>query len=318
MLGGFVITIWFICPILWGMSLSAFSPLDLCLHPIIAKNVFYSQFIPISVGMPYDNTGLPYNTSAIITNNLFDQAKYEQYSPMFLPITYAVTYGTIFAIYPAVIVHTFLWYRHDIVRQFRRSLKDETDIHAHLMQRYPEAPRWWFLALGIVCLVVGVISIEIGKTELPIWAFVVGIIFATVFLLPFGIIQAITNQQIFLSVLAEVLIGYALPGRPVAAMLFKVLASDTVSQAVSYCSDLKFAYYMKIPPRLVFAGQVIPSVVALFSAIVAQQWALEHIPDICSHKQKSFFTCPNIKIFSTASIIWGGIGPRRLFSHGAM
>ena len=84
-------------------------PSDLCLQFVIAKNVFYSQFMPVSVGMAFDNTGLPYNLSAVVTDNVFDPVKYQQYSPMFLPITYAVTYGTIFAIYPAVMVHTFLW-----------------------------------------------------------------------------------------------------------------------------------------------------------------------------------------------------------------
>lgn len=300
MLGGFVITIWIICPIMW------------------AKNVFYSQFMPVSVGMAYDNTGLPYNLSAVVTNNLFDQAKYEQYSPMFLPITYAVTYGTIFAIYPAIMVHTFLWYRHDIVRQFRRSLNDETDVHSYLMRRYRDVPRWWFGVFGMACVILGIVSIEVCKTGLPVWAFFLALVFAAFFVLPFGIIQAITNQQFFLSVLAEVLIGYALPGRPVAAMLFKMLASDTVGQAVTYCSDLKFGHYMKIPPRLTFTGQVLSSTVAVISSIIAQQWALDNIPDICSPEQKSFFTCPNLKIFTTASIIWGGIGPRRLFSHGAL
>lgn len=284
----------------------------------IAKNAFYSQFIPVSVGTAFDNTGLPYNLSAVVSNNVFDETMYEQYSPMFLPITYAVSYGAIFAMYPAVVVHTFLWYRHDIVRQFRRSLNDEADIHSRLMRRYRDVPRWWFAAFGAGCVVLGIISIEICKTGLPIWAFFLALIFVTVFVLPFGIIQAITNQQFFLSVLAEVLIGYALPGRPVASMLFKTLCSDSVAQAAAYCSDLKFGHYMKIPPRLTFTSQIVASTVTVIAGVVAQQWALDNIPDICSPDQKSFFTCPNLKLFTTASIIWGGIGPRRLFSFGAL
>jgi OPT family oligopeptide transporter len=318
MLGGFVITIWLICPILWGMSISASSSLDLCLHSVIAKNVFYSQFLPVSVGLAFDNTGLPYNLSAVVTNNTFDLVKYEQYSPMFLPITYAVTYGTIFAIYPAVVVHTFLWYRHDIVRQFRRSLHDETDIHSYLMRRYREVPHWWYVTFGVTCTLLGIVGIEITNTGLPIWAFFLAIIFAAFFMLPFGIIQAITNQQFFLSVLAEIVVGYALPGRPVATMVFKMIAGDTVAQAVAYSGDLKFGHYMKIPPRLIFAGQVFAAATAMISGILSQQWALDNIPNICSRHQKSFFICPNLKIFSTSSIIWGGIGPRRLFSAGAL
>lgn len=287
-------------------------------YSIIAKNVFYSQYMPISASSAYDNTGSPYNLSAVVTNSRFDQAKYEQYSPMFLPITYAVSYGPIFATYPAIVVHTFLWYRHDVVRQFSRSMKDENDIHAHLMSKYPEVPRWWFIALGAVSLVLGIIGIEVCHTGLPVWAFFFSILFAMIFVVPFGIVQAITNQQFFLAILAELFIGYALPGRPLAMMVFRTTGGMTNIQAGSYSGDLKFGHYMKIPPRLVFTGQILATIVAHLSCIVAQQWALDNIPDICSPHQKDFFTCPNLDVFFTSSIIWGGIGPRRLFSSGAL
>jgi len=274
--------------------------------------------MPISVGIPFDNTGRPYNLSAIITNNAFDQAKYEQYSPMFLPITYIVTYGTIFATYPAILVHTFLWYRKDIVRQLRRSLKDQKDIHSRLMATYPEVPHWWFLTLGIVSLVMGIIGIEVCDTKLPVWAFFLSLVFAVVFVLPFGILQAITTESFSPVVLAEIFFGYIFPGRPLALVIFKIVAGNTGLQAILYCGDQKFGHYMKIPPRLLFSAQVISTVITIISGIVAQQWAMDNIPDICSPHQKHFFTCPNINIFNTGSIIWGGIGPKRIFSPGAL
>ena len=273
--------------------------------------------MPISKGIPFDNTGSSYNLNAVVTNNTFDQTKYEQYSPMFLPITYIVSYGTIFATYPAILVHTFLWYRQDIVRQFRRSLKDGTDIHARLMSKYHEVPHWWFVVLGIASLVLGVIGIEECDTGLPVWAFLLSIIFSMTFAIPFGILQAITSQAFNVSVLAEMFFGYVLPGRPLALMIFKIMSGKTGSGAVLYSSDQKFGHYMKIPPRLLFSAQGIASIVAVVSAVVAQQWAMDNIPDICSPYQKHFFTCPNINIFNTASIMWGGLGPRRLFSSGA-
>src|SRR6266702_3499077 len=317
MFGGFVLVIWLMFPIMWGTyTLVVVS--CACSHLVLAKNVFFSQFMPVSVPIPFDNTGFPYNLSAIVTDNAFDQAKYEQYSPMFLPITYAVTYGTIFATYPAVIVHTFLWYRHDIVRQFRRSLKDETDIHSYLMRKYPEVSRWWFIALGISCFFLGIIAIEVCHTGLPVWAYIVAIIFAIIFVLPFGIVQAITNQQINLSVMAELIMGYMMPGHPIATMVFKTMAGDAAAQAITFSSDLKFGHYLKVPPRLVFSGQILASIVAVISSIVAQQWALDNIHDICSPDQSARFTCPNLNVFNTSSIIWGGMGPARFFSAGAL
>jgi hypothetical protein len=44
---------------------------------------------------------------------------------------------------------------------------------------------------------------------------------AFVYVIPIGMIQAITNQQVGLNVITELIIGYALPGHPVAMMMFK-------------------------------------------------------------------------------------------------
>ena len=275
--------------------------------------------MPISVPIAFDNTGVPYNLSAVVTNSNFEEAKYELYSPMFLPIATVLTYGTIFALYPASLVHTFLWYRKDIVRRFRSSsLKDEDDIHSRLMSKYPEVPHWWFVVLGIVSLVLCIIGIKICHTGLPIWALFTAVVFSMIFVIPFGILQAITNQSTDINVLAEMFAGYVLPGRPLALMIFKLVGGNTGLEATMYTDDQKFGHYMKIPPRITFCAQILASVVATLSSILAQKWALDNVPDICSPHQKDFFTCPSTRIFNMASIIWGGIGPRRIFSPGAL
>lgn len=67
----------------------------------------------------------------------------------------------------------------------------------------------------------GVIGIELWPTQMPVWAFVLALVLAYAYVVPIGMIQAITNQQIGLNVVTELVIGYALPGKPVAMMLFK-------------------------------------------------------------------------------------------------
>lgn len=57
---------------------------------------------------------------------------------------------------------------------------------------------------------------------MPIWALVLALLVGFLYTVPIGIIQAITNQQIGLNVVTELIVGYALPGRPIAMMLFKV------------------------------------------------------------------------------------------------
>ena len=53
---------------------------------------------------------------------------------------------------------------------------------------------------------------------------------AFVYIIPIGMIQAITNQQIGLNVITELIIGYALPGHPIAMMLFKTWGYITMAQ----------------------------------------------------------------------------------------
>ena len=96
--------IWFIAPIMW------------------AKNVWFAQFMPISGAATYDNTGNYYNASAILTNNLFDEVKYQQYSPMFMPIVSALTWGCSFADFGGLIVHTFRTLVHRVHMMFDANL----------------------------------------------------------------------------------------------------------------------------------------------------------------------------------------------------
>ena len=66
--------------------------------------------MPILSTGSFDNTGAPYDPTIILTNGVFDQQKYSQYSPMFLSVGFALTYGTCFAAYTAAVVHTFCEY----------------------------------------------------------------------------------------------------------------------------------------------------------------------------------------------------------------
>lgn len=113
--------------------------------------------------------------------------------------------------------------------------------------------------------VFGIISIEVWPTQMPVWAFVLALvrlvlptssydsshvaqqIISFVYIIPIGMIQAITNQQVGLNVITELVIGYALPGRPIAMMMFKTWGYITMAQALSFTSDFKLGHYMKIP-----------------------------------------------------------------------
>ncbi|KAI0080041.1 OPT oligopeptide transporter [Panus rudis PR-1116 ss-1] len=294
---GFTVLMWILAPIFYW------------------KNVFFSKFMPISAAMAFDNTGAPYDVSQILTDGAFDVEKYRAYSPLYLPATFIISYGAQFASLTAIIVHVFLWYRHDIVRQFRRGLSDRRDVHSRLMSVYPEVPNWWYMIVGLVAFVFGVVSIEIFPTDLPVWGYILSILIGMLLLVPVGIIRAVTNQLLTTNVISEFVAGYVLPNRPIAVMLFKTYSFNPMAMSLTFVSDLKIGHYMKIPPRVLFMAQIISSIIGTFVMVAVQDVLFAKMPEICTPEAKGGFTCPAVTTFATSSLVWGAIGPQRMFSN---
>ncbi|KAJ7469724.1 oligopeptide transporter [Mycena latifolia] len=276
------------------------------------SNTFYSKYMPISSGGSFDNRGHSYNVSRILTEDkVFDLEKYEAYSPIFLSTTFSISYGLSFASITATITHAFLFFRKQIWTQSRRAMHEQPDIHARLMAVYPQVPEWWYAIIFLSMFVFGVVAIEVWDTKFPVQYFILALVIAFVYVIPIGMIQAITNQQVGLNVITELIIGYALPGRPVAMMMFKTWGYITMAQALTFTSDFKLGHYMKIPPRIMFTSQVIATVVAGTVQLGVQAWMFTNIEGMCDRSQKDGFWCPSTGVFGTASIIWGVIGPAR-------
>ncbi|KAJ7160554.1 small oligopeptide transporter, partial [Mycena crocata] len=296
---GFVFFFWFLTPVLYF------------------TNTWFGKFMPISSRTSYDNQMNSYNVSAILkSDTTVDLDLYRQYSPLFISTTFAISYGLSFASITATLMHAFLYFRKQIWVQSRRALHEQPDIHARLMSRYPQVPEWWYIILFLSMFVLGIISIEVWPTQMPVWAFVLALLIAFTYVIPIGMIQAITNQQVGLNVITELVIGYALPGRPVAMMMFKTWGYITMAQALTFTSDFKLGHYMKIPPRPMFWSQVLATVIAGTVQLAVQAWMFTNIDNICAPDQRDGFICPSTEVFGTASIIVCVIGPRLMFSKG--
>ncbi|KAJ7036069.1 OPT oligopeptide transporter [Mycena alexandri] len=280
-------------------------------------NTFYSKYMPISSGGSFDNTGASYNVTRILTpDKVFDEEKYKAYSPIFLSTTFSISYGLSFASITATITHAFLFFRKQIWTQSRRAMHEQPDIHARLMAVYPQVPEWWYAIIFVTMFVFGVVAIEVWDTKFPVQYFILALVISFFYVIPIGMIQAITNQQVGLNVITELIIGYALPGRPVAMMMFKTWGYITMAQALTFTSDFKLGHYMKIPPRQMFTSQVVATIIAGTVQLGVQAWMFTNIEGMCDPHQKDGFRCPSTGVFGTASIIWGVIGPRRQFSPG--
>ncbi|KAG0463101.1 hypothetical protein HPP92_021577 [Vanilla planifolia] len=126
-------------------------------------------------------------------------------------------------------------------------------------------------------------------------------------------VNSITNlandmQAPALNVITEYIIGLILPGKPLENVTFKTFGTISMAQALALLSDLNLGHYMKIPPKAMFVIQLAGTMLA---------WLLlesvEHICDTNNLPPDSPWTCPNDDVFYNASIIWGLVGPMRMF-----
>ncbi|KAK1250003.1 hypothetical protein MKX08_010006 [Trichoderma sp. CBMAI-0020] len=281
------------------------------------SGTWYASFLPMSDASIYDNTGAKYNISRIVDPGIIlNEESYKKYSPLFISTTFAISYGMSFAAISSLVVYTYLHHGKYIWKQYMNSTTEKPDIHMKLMKKYKEAPTWWYLTLFSIMLALGFYTVLAYPTNLTWWAFLLAVLISFGFSLPIGIIQAVTNNQIGLNVLTEFVYGYIQPGRPLALMLFKTFGYITMSQALNFVSDLKFGHYMKIPPRTMFMAQVVATTYSCIIQVLVLNTALNIIPDVCDEQQPERFTCPGGRVFYSASVIWGLIGPGRIFSPG--
>ncbi|KAH0727279.1 hypothetical protein KY284_003144 [Solanum tuberosum] len=119
-----------------------------------------------------------------------------------------------------------------------------------------------------------------------------------------------------LNIITEYVMGIILPGRPIANVCFKVYGYMSMSQAVSFLSDFKLGHYMKIPPRSMFLVQFLGTIISGTINISVAWWLLNSIENICQDDllpPDSPWTCPGDRVFFDASVIWGLVGPKRIF-----
>lgn len=86
---------------------------------------------------------------------------------MFLAPTFLLNYGLSFAALTAVIVHVVLFHRKEIWHRLTAARNQEPDIHLTLMKKYKEAPDWWYLALFLVSVALGLGGVLGYDSQLP-------------------------------------------------------------------------------------------------------------------------------------------------------
>lgn len=291
------------------------------------SNVYNTGYLPINTNRVYDNTGNLYNvTRATDERGLFDAEKYAEYSPPFLGAGNVVIYMFFFGVYTSTLTYAALYHRHEMITGFkglinsfkRKKAKEEQvlDVHHRMMKSYPEVPEWWYLSCLVIAIAFGIAAITTWDTHTSPGVVFYGLALCLVFVIPVGIIKAMTGIEVTLNVIAEFIGGSFVEGNALAMNYFKSFGYVTCAHAVWFANDLKLAHYVKIPPRQTFMAQMVATFVGTLVCVGVLNFQMRHIEGVCTPDAQFRLTCPGVNTFFTASVLWGTVGPAKIWGEG--
>ncbi|KAJ6785179.1 hypothetical protein PWT90_01590 [Aphanocladium album] len=284
---------------------------------IYYSNTWFTGYLPMQSNSIFDNTGKVYNVSRVIDKKdgfILDLKKYNSYSEIYLPVTYALnTFGLCFASIAALFTWIILEKRDEVYEGFCNSSlavtlgfapKTEKTVQE---QAYGSVPTWWYYIATLVSIGVGIFACEYYPVQLHWYGVLLALFISAVFFIPVQI-------DIFCRLVA----GYIWEGKVLANIWFFNLGYISGIKGLAFAQDLKLGIYCNIPPRKLFLVQVVGIVMGTLGQVSVLNWALNHIPDICTNKAANGFQCPFSRTHFNTSMVWGAIGPRRFFASGAL
>ncbi|KAK3024443.1 hypothetical protein RJ639_042975 [Escallonia herrerae] len=259
-------------------------------------NIYRAKTFPIFSDGLFTSSGQKYNISAIIDSDFsIDLEAYDHEGRLYMSTFFAMTYAVSFACLAATIVHVFLFHGRiqRIMAAKQVCLPREADGCAYEAHEKIQASSR---------MVVHMHSPDKHSGS-------------DIYMRVLQRSAAVTMTP-GLNVITEYIIGYIYPGYPVANMCFKVYGYISMKQGILFLQDFKLGHYMKIPPRSMFMAQVLGTLISALVHMGTAWWLMNTVPDICDRDllpPSSPWTCPTDHVFYDASVIWGLIGPRRIF-----
>ncbi|KAM0276897.1 hypothetical protein ACHAQH_006269 [Verticillium albo-atrum] len=293
---------------------------------IYYSNTWSSAYLPIQSNSVYDNTGAVYNVSRVIDKKhgfSFNSTKFDEYSEIYLPVTYALnTFGLSFATISSLFVWLYLERRDSIAAIFRASLlpalfKQGTASTRNLQPAYKTVPTWWYAVSTLLSLGLALFACEYYPVQLRWHGVLLALVICALFFVPLALVYATANVKIQIDIFCRIVAGYVYEGKVLANIWFFNLGYISGIKGLAFAQDLKLGLYCNIPPRKLFLVQAVGIVMGTLGQVSTLNWALNHIPHICTNDAPNGFTCPFSRTHFNTSMVWGALGPRRFFAPGA-
>lgn len=301
-------------------------------HPDIDKTLTIvilsrAAFMPINSNNVFDNTGQQYNATKVLNgNNGVDIDNYKAYGPPYYAIANLFITGGNFIYYTFSVVYVFIKYWAPLKKAFvgmvvntikRRSIYTGfIDGHTRMMRKYPEVPEWWYGIVFLFGFIVSILSVTAWPTNTPWWSILAVTGIGALLTIPWVIIESIASTGISLNVIWQVLPGLWFPGNPMAQLILLMLGGAFEQIAGGFTNELKYAHYAKLPPRAVFRGHVVSSLLncIIYCAIIELMVAYYNTDDsLCTWNNKEHMVCSYAQSVYASTILFGAFGTNNMF-----
>ncbi|KAF8071803.1 OPT oligopeptide transporter protein-domain-containing protein [Lyophyllum atratum] len=193
---------------------------------------------------------------------------------------------------------------------------EDIDPHYREMLKYPDAPNSWYLVTLAISIIMALVIIYKTDSTLPWWGFIIAMLLATISILFFGSLFAITGLQFIIQPFVQMIGGFIHPGKPMANMYFVLFSYNSVNQAQLLMRDLKIAQYTKLPPRAAFTAQIVGTLFGAILNFVLMNSIIDNQRDILlSVEGTNIWSGQQPQQYNSQAIAWGGLS-HELFAVG--
>lgn len=158
-----------------------------------------------------------------------------------------------------------------------------------------------------------------GGLQLPWWGFFVIVTVSIISTFPNGILWGVANFQVGMAFLSELIAGALFPGKPIAVLTCMTFGRQILEQNINLISDYKFGFYMKIPEREMFIGQVWGTFLGPFINYGMMRVIIDTIgkETLLGNTASTAWLALQTRNYYSLSVLWGILGPKVFFSSAS-
>jgi OPT family oligopeptide transporter len=216
-----------------------------------------------------------------------------------------------------IMYNNFNWrFWHDDGMRATPQEDEEIDPHYREMLKYADAPNSWYIVTLIISVVISLVVIYKTDSTLPWWGYLISCLLATISILFFGSLYAITGLQFIIQPFIQMIGGFIHPGKPMANMYFVLYGYNSVTQAQLLLRDLKIGQYAKLPPRASFTAQIIGTLFGSVLNFILMNSIVDNQREILlSVEGTNVWSGQQPQQYNSQAIAWGALS-HELFAIG--